>query len=419
MTDISINSTYGMAIIQDLQVVYADDCYAKIYSYNSAKELLNNVNSLLDLVPTRFHKLTQQNCADTTAGKMQPHGRTLINVNRQNIEFTVFSIDHLIDWQGKPALQITIIDLSTVIEKNKQVRKEDLMFKNLITDSGQGILIHRDFKPLMVNQAWVDAMRAESIEQVMEIDSILQFIPPEKHDTARVHYRNIMKGTITNKSSVAENICFDGSKRFFNIYDNPIEWEGEPAMQVMLEDFTDKVKLEKLIAYRASHDQLTDLLNRNSIYDWLEGHFKNNEDLFCILLDIDNFKKVNDTYGHQVGDQVLKSLSNIIKKSAQNQNGVAGRWGGEEFIVFIPNTSLSKAKAIAESIRVAFNDINHQPSKSALFVSVSIGITSHYASEAMISVDELITSADKYLYRAKANGKNCVMSNESTVLVSS
>ena len=128
-----------------------------------------------------------------------------------------------------------------------------------------------------------------------------------------------------------------------------------------------------------------------------------------MLIDIDDFKKVNDTYGHQMGDQVIKTLAGIIKKIVQKFNGVVGRWGGEEFIAFIPNISNPKTAEMAESIRVAFNRVKYQQDTVSFNASVSIGISSTCEDEADLSIDDLIKSADKYLYFAKANGKDCVV----------
>jgi len=410
MNNINIDSTYGVVIIQDLNVVYADKNYANLYGYDTEIELLNSINSFLELIPAQFHELAKNNYKNTIAGKMTPRGKTFINIDRHGKKFTVFSVDHVIEWNGKPALQVTVIDLSMMVEANKKIREKDLMFKRLIMNSGQGILIHKDFKPLMINQAWVDAMHGESLEQAMAIDSILQFIPEEKHEQSRTHYQQLMDGTSNSKSVIVENICFDGKKRFFNIYDSPIEWEGQPAMQVVLEDFTDKVEFEKALEYRASHDQLTDLYNRSAVYDWLDENLKSNDDIFCILMDIDDFKKVNDTHGHQVGDQVIQSLSNTIKNTVKKLDGIAGRWGGEEFIIFLPNTTFAQVKPIVESIRLEFNKVQFLPStKEAFNASVSIGVSDHNGCNEMINIDELIKQADKYLYLAKAKGKNCAV----------
>ncbi|WP_299662894.1 sensor domain-containing diguanylate cyclase [uncultured Psychromonas sp.] len=409
MPDINIDSTYGVIIIQNLKAIYVDENYAKLYGYDSPDDLLNSIDSFLDLIAPEFHELAKQNYLDIIAGKITPRGHTFHNIDRYGKEFTVFSIDHLIEYAGELALQVTVIDLSIVVEANKQIREKDLMFKRLIMNSGQGIMVHRNFKPLMLNQAWANEMRASSLQQAMETESILQFIPVEKHAEVKEHYVKTINGEVTSKSNIVENICFDGSKRFFNIYDNLIEWEGEPAVQVVLEDVTDKVEYERALAYRASHDQLTDLYNRSSIYDWLGTHYNTSTDITCMLIDIDDFKKVNDTYGHQMGDQVIKTLAGIIKKIVQKFNGVVGRWGGEEFIAFIPNISNPKTAEMAESIRVAFNRVKYQQDTVSFNASVSIGISSTCEDEADLSIDDLIKSADKYLYFAKANGKDCVV----------
>ena len=410
MPDINIDSTYGVIIIQDLKAVYVDENYAKLYGYQTADELLTSIDSFLELIPSEFHDIAKQNYFDLIKGKMLPHGHTFLNIDRLGNEFTVFSIDHVIEWLGKPALQVTVIDLSIVVEANKKIREKDLMFKRLIMNSGQGIMIHRDFKPLMFNQAWTREMRAESMEQAQAVTSLLQFIPEEKYNLAKERYKNTLRGKGGNKSIVIENICFDGSKRFFNIYDNLIEWEGEPAVQVVLEDVTEKVALEQALAYRASHDQLTDLYNRSAIYDWLGEHFKGDSDLICILMDIDDFKKVNDTHGHTVGDEVIKSLSDVIKQEVLQYNGVVGRWGGEEFIAFVPKATIELSTVLAESIRSNFNKIEYQYDPHSFHSSVSIGISCNCECDGFVRVDDLIKSADKYLYLAKANGKNCVMS---------
>jgi len=411
MPDFNINSTYGVIIIQQLKAVYVDENYAKIYGYQNADELLNNVKSFLDLIPTNLHALAKKNYYEITSGIKFPRGHTFTNIDRHGKEFTVFSLDHVIDWEGEKALQVTVIDLSMVIEANKKVREEDLMFRQLVMNSGQGIVVHRDFKPLMFNQAWAKVMRAESYEQAAGVNSIMQFIPENKQQAVRDHYADILSGRVAGKSMVAENICFDGSRRFFNVYDNLIEWEGEPAVQVILEDFTDKVRLEQVLAHRASHDQLTDLLNRSAIYDWLKIHLQSAANMHCVLLDIDNFKKINDSYGHYIGDQVIKSLSKIIKEAVLPFSGVAGRWGGEEFIAFLPNASLEETLSMAETIRCTFNKFKNQYDLGSFYASVSIGISSNNNFAVSDSIDALIKQADRHLYLAKSRGKNCVVND--------
>ncbi|MFA0284409.1 diguanylate cyclase [Vibrio sp. 10N.222.55.F12] len=409
MSSINFESTYGVITIQDMNVVSVDANYARIYGYQSPEELLTNIDSFLDLISEEYHVLAYQNYLETISGQRDPQVHTYVNVDRNAREFTVFSIDHVTEWQGRPALQVTVIDLSPAIQLQNAVREQDKMYHDMIMQSGQGILVHREFKPLMVNQSWVNMQGAASIEQVLELDSILELVPKQNADGISKHYHAIVSGELSGTSTVVENIGFDGVHRFFNIYDNAITWKGQPAVQVVLEDVTQKVMLEKQLVHQANFDEMTDLLNRRAIYEWLREHMSSNNYLVCMLLDIDDFKSINDTYGHMVGDEVICALANITKRSAEKAGGVAGRWGGEEFIIFIPNASLEAALQVSEEIRQQFNQVEFRIDEQLRFnSSVSIGISDSQACEDGVTIDALVNLTDQSLYRAKANGKNCV-----------
>ena len=409
MSSINFESTYGVITIQDMNVVSVDANYARIYGYQSPEELLSNIDSFLDLISEDYHVLAYQNYLETVSGQRDPQVHTYTNVDRNGREFTVFSIDHVTEWQGRPALQVTVIDLSPAIQLQNAVREQDKMYHDMIMQSGQGILVHRDFKPLMVNQSWVNMQGAASIEQVLELESILELVPKQNTDGISKHYHAIVSGELSGTSTVVENIGFDGVHRFFNIYDNAIMWKGQPAVQVVLEDVTQKVMLEKQLVHQANYDEMTDLLNRRAIYEWLREHIISENYLVCMLLDIDDFKSINDTFGHMVGDEVICALANITKRNAEKVGGVAGRWGGEEFIIFIPHASLETAREVSEQIRQEFNQAEFKIDEKVRFnVSVSIGISDSRACEDGVTIDALVNLTDQSLYRAKANGKNCV-----------
>lgn len=409
MSSINFESTYGVITIQDMNVVSVDANYARIYGYQSPEELVSNIDSFLDLISEDYHVLAYQNYLETVSGQRDPQVHTYTNVDRNGREFTVFSIDHVTEWQGRPALQVTVIDLSPAIQLQNAVREQDKMYHDMIMQSGQGILVHRDFKPLMVNQSWVKLQGGSSIEQVLALDSILELVPKQNTDGINKHYHALMSGELSGTSTVVENIGFDGVHRFFNIYDNAITWKGQPAVQVVLEDVTQKVMLEKQLVHQANYDEMTDLLNRRAIYEWLREHIISENYLVCMLLDIDDFKSINDTYGHMVGDEVICALANIAKRNADRVGGVAGRWGGEEFIIFIPNAPLELAYEVSEEIRQQFHHVEFKIDEQVRFnSSVSIGISDSRACEDGVTIDALVNLTDQSLYRAKANGKNCV-----------
>lgn len=166
----------------------------------------------------------------------------------------------------------------------------------------------------------------------------------------------------------------------------------------------------------AMHDELTDIWNRRAFYQHaiivLEHAMREKHSTSLILLDIDHFKLVNDRYGHLVGDQVLKMVANTLKESLRLYDKV-GRWGGEEFIVLLPTTTIIEAAIIAERLRkgiAARQHTVHSEENSGdeqLSVQVSLGVSSITDGE-NASLDELVDRADSMLYQAKETGRNRV-----------
>ena len=121
-----------------------------------------------------------------------------------------------------------------------------------------------------------------------------------------------------------------------------------------------------------------------------------------MMLDIDHFKKINDTYGHLAGDFVLKEIAKIIKDSIRKSD-ICGRFGGEEFVIVLPNTKLSGAMKLAERIRETIQNHTFDFNGKKINVTVSIGITSVGVND---SYESLISRADEALYEAKEKGRN-------------
>jgi len=121
-----------------------------------------------------------------------------------------------------------------------------------------------------------------------------------------------------------------------------------------------------------------------------------------MMLDIDHFKKINDTYGHLAGDFVLKEIAKIVKNLIRKSD-ICGRFGGEEFVILLPNTKLSGAMKLAERIRETIQNHTFDFNGKKINVTVSIGITSVGVND---SYESLISRADEALYEAKEKGRN-------------
>jgi diguanylate cyclase (GGDEF)-like protein len=126
--------------------------------------------------------------------------------------------------------------------------------------------------------------------------------------------------------------------------------------------------------------------------------------LSLILVDLDHFKQINDTFGHPSGDLVLKEISAVFQRSVRSYDWV-GRYGGEEFLLILPGSNLASARIRAEHLRVAVQVAHIVSDKAAIKVTASFGVVSGLPTD----YESLLHAADTALYRAKANGRNCVV----------
>lgn len=168
-------------------------------------------------------------------------------------------------------------------------------------------------------------------------------------------------------------------------------------------------KYYKNVDYLAKYDDLTNLKNRRAFNEELV-HFlllckRRGSNLSLTFFDLDNFKNVNDTFGHQTGDKVLKRVADILKENLR-QTDIMGRWGGEEFIVAFIDTELDTAKFITEKIRAHIETDEVLSQLTNIKVTASFGLTTNTSQD---TVDSLLNRADQALYKAKENGKNKVV----------
>ena len=169
-------------------------------------------------------------------------------------------------------------------------------------------------------------------------------------------------------------------------------------------------KLEKM----ALVDGLTGISNRRLFDKTLKNELKRAKReksiLSLIMIDIDNFKEYNDTYGHQQGDECLKEVASVLDENAKRAADFAARYGGEEFAVILPDTAEDGALKIAEDIRKEIIDLKmeHQNSPIADHVTISLGVSSIKAAKKIDQelINSFIDKADQALYQAKENGKN-------------
>lgn len=174
---------------------------------------------------------------------------------------------------------------------------------------------------------------------------------------------------------------------------------------VILSHYVGILKHKKELENISIRDQLTNLYNRYKLHEVLESEFHRAERVKyrfgVIMLDIDNFKTINDKYGHNVGDSVLKELAILLQESIRVSDSL-GRWGGEEFLIIMPQGDSSSAELLAEKLR---NRVEKQLFTTVKHITASFGVAVYKEGD---TIDSLVKRADDGLYKAKNNGRNQV-----------
>jgi len=176
--------------------------------------------------------------------------------------------------------------------------------------------------------------------------------------------------------------------------------------------------LEHDLRDQATHDPLTQVYNRRALNDIVSNEhsrsMRSEHPLSVIMVDIDQFKKLNDQHGHLAGDIVLKDFANVLCRNTRGHDTVA-RFGGEEFIVLLPDTDLEQVKLVAEKLRTEIaNHESYLVDDQIISVTASFGITSSQAEDE--PWQSILERADQALYAAKREGRNCVVTKRPSVI---
>ena len=228
--------------------------------------------------------------------------------------------------------------------------------------------------------------------------------------------KNVMRDILTHPENYIENenenIRSNGD-RVWMAWSNRSVLDDDQLVEILSigTDITNRKQLEEKLDRMSRTDALTGLANRREFDEILSAELnrarRSNQPLSLLMLDIDFFKRYNDTYGHQAGDSCLKDIAGVLKDSTKRAGELAARYGGEEFAVILPATSSEDAFLVADHILHAVTglEITHEASDTAPYLTISAGITTCIPERGM-TPDDIIKHADDALYQAKENGRN-------------
>ena len=328
-------------------------------------------------------------------------------INREKIIRFYFNIIYLIG-----SLLIFISILFFIIysyKKNKGIEKLYTRF-NLIFDNIYDLAYVTEFTPDAIPKHFIEAndMALKTLgyskDEFLKL-SHLDIINANKRDILNMMKTLFNKGSMTYPAEIKTKdgriIPLEVTSRIYKIKDE------SPIGVCIARDVTERIKMEEELKRLSLEDPLTGAYNRNKYKEIIEKESKRAKryyyPLSAIMFDIDFFKKINDSYGHITGDKILKDLVSLIMKNIRGEDYLI-RWGGEEFLIIAPYTSLNNAHLLAEKLRA---QVESQYFAKNIKITVSFGITMLRKED---NEEFFIGRADDALYKAKSTGRNrCVI----------
>ena len=296
-----------------------------------------------------------------------------------------------------------------ITERRKTIsalRESEERFRSLFEQSMDAIYVAApDGRILEANQAWMDLF-GYTREDLTTLKAVDVYAEPGVRDDSlkRIAEEGYVKDAIRLKKK--DGSVFDCERSVVALRDQS---GALIAYQGVQRDVTEQRRARAELEHLARFDALTGILNRRLILEkvdeWIVHVRRYKGHLSVVMLDIDHFKLVNDRYGHQVGDRVLADTAHLLQRSLR-QTDFAGRYGGEEFLLVLPQTDAAGAAVIAERARVILQGTAmHDAGGSTFGITASFGVAEWSAGN---DVDALVGRADAAMYRAKAAGRNRV-----------
>ncbi len=355
--------------------------------------------------------------------KIDPESYVIFTTAYSDCDYMLQAMEHqvfgyLLKPVQKQHLRAKIAQIVTLMDQARQLREQQQlleaqreMMQNIL-DHDQNLKIITDFKSLLyANRAFLALFDAESVEafnaRICGVGDIFLPMPGYLHSgllEPHEHFYDLVCRTDPADRMITL-IGSDGEPRAFYINITPMRYKGDETYLIALTDIT-MINIQKLSTEKkAYHDNLTGIYNRNKFDELCSAEINRvrryGTPCSLVILDIDHFKRFNDTYGHLVGDKVLRTLAETITRNIRNTD-IFARWGGEEFVLLLPETPLASACKLVEKLRL---QVAHIVMEECDGITASFGVTQLHRED---TIKRAIARADQALYEAKAAGRNCV-----------
>ena len=317
---------------------------------------------------------------------------------------------------GEKSIIASIVDISRRKELESKLEISEERWQFALEGSDQGVW---DWNvktgEVFFSKQWKAMLGFEEEEIADNLDEWKKRVHPEDIDSCFADIKDHFERKVPIYTNEHRMLCKKGKYKWIldrgKLMSRTLK--GEPLRMVGTHtDITDRKKSEEILRNAAQKDHLTGLYNRRTFQDSFNyemSRFGRTKRSFSILLcDIDHFKKINDTYGHDCGDMVLKEVAELLTDLLRKQD-IVGRWGGEEFIILLPETSIKGGQNSADKIRKSIAAKPFDYDQNTFSVTMSFGVAE---CNSECSLEDLVQSADKRLYSAKQQGRNRVVAED-------
>jgi diguanylate cyclase (GGDEF)-like protein/PAS domain S-box-containing protein len=313
-------------------------------------------------------------------------------------------------------LQLTVQKLEEEIKTREEIKLELRTLTRAVEQMASSVVITDDKANIEYVNPWTLELTGYELDEVIgQNPNIFQSkLTPE--ETYQDLWQTLSKGlewrgTFVNKKK-------NGDVYWEHCIISPVrDAAGKTTHYVAVkEDITERIKMEKELEELATTDSLSNVANRRELTQLINQELaradRYNHTTSVIMLDIDHFKKVNDRYGHIAGDHVIQHTAKILSKNLRRTDRI-GRYGGDEFIILLPETELSKAKSIAQKLRKKIEGARLKLDDKTIQITSSMGVSSIQSRKnkqagTIPEFQHIISLADRALYQAKEDGRNCV-----------
>jgi diguanylate cyclase (GGDEF)-like protein/PAS domain S-box-containing protein len=397
------NGTVGMYILEERTFSYVNERFCEMIGYTS-EELCNGSISLDDIVHPSDIKIVNENIQKRLEQEVENISYQIRAIRKDGnvVYLDVHGSKVVID--GSVKIVGTVSDITEQVLNKQKLQASEQSFRSLFDYNPDAVYkMDMDGKFLAVNQA-CETISGYSVEELLKT-SFAPLISPEDLPIALYHLEEAKKGNVQNYEITI--LHKSGKKVYLHVTNFPMIVNGTMVgVYGIAKDITNRVIYEKQIKKLAFYDTLTNLPNRRMFKERLQLIIENSkitgQPFAVFYLDLDRFKYINDSFGHHVGDEFLRQVSERLLGCIRKIDTLA-RLGGDEFALVLPEITEAEASTIAEKILEALK-IPFTIQGQSVVVSASIGIT--FGNGQNAQVDEYIRKADLAMYYSKKKGRN-------------